>query len=72
MGVHRRMEVQMETSRKEELLKALNSFSDGGLYEMIECLPEEEWTENLLSVQDKIEELEIAIGFAILELEENL
>lgn len=60
----------METSRKEELLKALNSFSDGGLYEMIECLPEEEKTSNLIYVQDKIEELETAICFAVSELED--
>lgn len=59
-------------SSKDELLKALNSFSDGGLYEMIECLPEDEKTDNLIYVQDKIEELETAICFAVTEMEKAL
>lgn len=55
-----------------ELRKALNAFSDNGLYETIECLPEEAKTDNLLKVQERISDLEEAVCIAISEIEETL
>lgn len=54
------------------LLRMLKAFSDNGLYEDIECLPEEDKTDNLLAVQEKINELEEAVCIAISELEGTL
>ena len=62
----------MDNDYKERLRKALNGFSDNNLYELIECLPEEEKTDNLIAVQERIEELEEAVCIAISELEETL
>ena len=55
-----------------ELRKALNSFSDNGLYEAVECLPEEAKTDNLLQIQERISDLENAICIAISEIEGTL
>ena len=55
-----------------ELRKALDAFSDNGLYEAIECLPEEAKTDNLLKVQERIDDLETAVCIALSELEESL
>lgn len=55
-----------------ELKEALNAFSDNGLYEAIECLPDEAKTDNLLKVQERISDLEEAICIAISEIEETL
>ena len=56
----------------KEIRKALNTFSDNGLYEAIECLPEDKKTDNLLTVQERISELEEAICIAISEMEGTL
>lgn len=55
-----------------ELRKALDAFSDNGLYEAIECLPEKAKTDNLLKVQERIDDLETAVCIALSELEESL
>ena len=62
----------MDNDYREKLYKALNGFSDNNLYELIECLPEEEKTDNLIAVQECIEDLEEAVCIAISELEETL
>ena len=60
----------MDNEYRERLRKALNGFSDNGLYEVIECLDEDDKTDNLLAVQERISELETAICIAISELED--
>ena len=62
----------MDNDYKERLRKALNGFSDNDLYEIIECLPEEDKTDNLIAVQERISELEEAVCIAISELEGTL
>ena len=58
----------MDNDYREKLRKALNGFSDNGLYELVECLDEDDKTDNLIAVQEKISELETAICIAISEL----
>ena len=58
----------MDNNYREKLRKALNEFSDNGLYEAIECLEDDDKTDSLLAVQEKISELETAICIAISEL----
>ena len=62
----------MDNDYRERLRKALNGFSDNDLYELIECLTEEDKTENLIAVQECISALEEAVCIAISELEETI
>ena len=62
----------MDNDYRERLRKALNTFSDNNPYELIECLPEEDKTDNLIAVQECISELEEAVCIAISELEGTL
>lgn len=59
----------MDNDYKERLRKALNGFSDNGLYEVIECLDDDDKTDSLLAVQERISELETAVCIALSELE---
>lgn len=59
----------MDNDYKERLRKALNGFSDNGLYELIECLDEDDKTDSLLAVQERISDLETAVCIALSELE---
>ena len=66
------MHLLMDNDYRERLRKALDTFSDNDLYELIECLSDEDKIDNLIAVQERIEELEEAICIAISELEETL
>ena len=61
----------MDNDYKERLRKTLNGFSDNGLYEAIECLDDDDKTDSLLAVQERISELETAVCIALSELEES-
>lgn len=59
----------MDNNYREKLRKALNGFSDNGLYEAIECLADDDKTDSLFAVQERISELETAVCIALSELE---
>lgn len=59
----------MDNNYREKLRKTLNEFSDNGLYEAIECLEDDDKTDSLLAVQERISDLETAVCIVLSELE---